>query len=188
MEVNKLNDTRLAPTAKKIVIRLVTVLLSGLACMALMLPTSAHASVLEDEQAAAQITEEDAQRGLDIIMEHTTGSDGRFNYTELVNAGVAAPIAIEYAGVLEAAHEQYTAPPFVQPQIMQAADRYRDSVQSVKESEGFTTMGFDWGKVLRVAGSYVECMAIRNTLLIWWPFAYCTINPDHNGTWLVIMY
>ncbi|OZG50863.1 hypothetical protein [Bombiscardovia coagulans] len=44
-------------------------------------------------------------------MKHTTGSDGKFNYTELINAEVAALIAIEYAGVLEAVHEQYTARP-----------------------------------------------------------------------------
>ena len=31
---------------------------------------------------------------------------------------------------------------------MQAADRYRDSVQNVNESVDFNTTGFNWSKVL----------------------------------------
>lgn len=44
-----------------------------------------------------------------------------------------------------------------------------------------------WSRVIRVVGSLVECEAVRAA--IWWyPLAYCVINPDMNGTWLVVMW
>lgn len=155
-----------------------------------MAPASANATTVANTstQLGYQITTEEAQKALAIIQSHTNGTDGRFDFSELIADGVPEQIAIEYAGVLEAAGEEYKAPLYVRSRILAEADAYRVSAQAVKASTSYSARGFDWGEVLRVAGSYVECMVIRNTLLALWPFAYCKINSDKNGTWIVIMY
>lgn len=138
---------------------------------------------------SVSLTVEDVEQALDIIQSQTTGVDGRFDFDKLVAAGVPEQIAIEYAGVLEAAGEVYAAPASQQLAIDKAAANFTASVAAVKQSDVVTaSSGFDWGKVLRVAGSYVECLTFRYTLLFWYPAAACVPNPDGNGTWLVIYY
>jgi hypothetical protein len=96
-------------------------------------------------------------------------------------------IAVQYVGVLDAAAASHQAPAADRAAIGAEADHYPASVGSVRTSGVAASPDFDWGDVLRVAGSYVECMAIREIYLWWYPLAVCVPNPDGNGTWLVVI-
>ncbi|PPG24771.1 hypothetical protein C5C66_00425 [Rathayibacter toxicus] len=152
------------------------------------LPANAASQNAFSANAQSELTVTQAEHALDIIQSQTNGTDGRFDCDRLVAAGVPQQIAVEYAGVLKAAGEVYTAPAAQQPAITKAATQFQASVDAVKHSRAAVTItDFDWGKVLRVLGSYTECLAARETLFFWYPFATCVMNPDGNGTWLVVM-
>ncbi|WP_437584236.1 hypothetical protein ACSAGD_02905 [Paramicrobacterium sp. CJ85] len=150
-----------------------------------LIPIPANASVTTE--ANDQITLQEAERALDTIQEQTSGTDGRFDYTSLVNAGVPEPILIQYAGVLEAAGQSYKAPASKQELINDASADIELSVHAASTRAGVSPASFDWSDVLRVAGSYVECMAYRTIYLGWYPLAGCVPNPDGNGTWLLVI-
>lgn len=147
--------------------------------------TSVKAGAMES---SSLVTQREAQKALDVIQAHTSGVDGRFDYAKLERAGVPVSILTEYAGVLEASGQKYAAPSGAQRDINIVASKVAPSVRSFSARTGVSPQSINWGRVLRVAGSYVECMAIRLTVLEWWPFAYCAPDPDHDGTWLVIKY
>lgn len=133
------------------------------------------------------LTVTEVQKALDIIQAHTTGTDRKFNYSKLVADGVPAEIATEYAGVLQAAGQSYVAPASARAAIDTDAALYKPQVDAYAASRHVSPDSIDWGDVLRVAGSYLECLAIRETLLFWYPLAFCIPNPDGNGTWLVMI-
>ncbi|MGO1411642.1 hypothetical protein [Microbacterium sp.] len=169
---------------KKLLNALTAVLMSGALVLA---PVAANAETRSTAYEPS-LTVEEAEADLDIIQAHTSGTDGKFDYEELTAAGVADVIATEYAGVLEAAGVPYTAPTWKQAEIEVLAENYEATVEAVAARADVAAADFPWDTVLRVAGSWVECMAIRTSLLAWYPFAVCVPNPDGNGTWLVIYY
>ncbi len=167
----------------------VTIALSSAALLSTGITVAASGSAAaldENSEVPAQVEQRAVEKYLDAIQRYAV--DGEVFYPErAVAAGVPREYVNYFAGAWDSVGGTYVSSETDRSSIDGISRYLTRSANHPSTAESLVAPASIWDRVLRVAGSYVECQALRLAIQWRYPFAVCVPNPTGNGTWLVLI-